>query len=344
MTRAVMSNPPTIGILESLQLDLAKALEHVENIRRKIADVERIAAEAARLNLILTPAASYKPQGELETLGDLIQIYLTVEGSPYRKLSHASKQHYATLLALVREDRGSERLAELKKEDFENWHSKWSEGGKKSSGHAKIGMVRNVLGYGNADLRDENCARLYGVLAKLKFKPPVSRTIQLSQTQADQIRLMAHSVKRPSIALAQAFQIGVGMLQKDVIGEWVPVGEKAVSDIMHDGFKWVRGVRWNEIDENFTLRHASDWQGDVECDLRKCRVVMDELNKQYGVSIERPVRSLLPLSGAIIVADKDKLPWDAVEFRRQWRKLADACGIPDTVRNGDSRTKRGWPN
>jgi hypothetical protein len=51
------------------------------------------------------------------------------------------------------------------------------------------------------------------------------------------------------------------------------------------------------------------------------------------------LRSQLPASGAIIVSDRDRLPWDAVEFRRQWRKLADACGIPKTVRNADSRAR-----
>ena len=42
-------------------------------------------------------------------------------------------------------------------------------------------------------------------------------------------------------------------------------------------------------------------------------------------------------SGPIVVSEWDKLPWTAIEFRRWWRIVADACGIPREVRNMDSR-------
>ena len=39
--------------------------------------------------------------------------------------------------------------------------------------------------------------------------------------------------------------------QKDVIGEWVPRSEPGPSDIWNsDGEKWLRGLRWQEIDGN----------------------------------------------------------------------------------------------
>jgi hypothetical protein len=341
-----MSETPVLGILETLRLEKTRLAEqqaaidrrHAE-IDREMADIERLAAVAAQFNLDLVPKPGTAATAPLDTLGDLIQIYLTVENSPFRKLTHSSKRHYETLLGLIREEHGAELLANLTKEDFEAWYEKWSEGGKQSSGHAKISMVRNILGFGTSAMNDAKCLPLSGILSKLRYKAPKGRTEKLTKVQADQIRLMAQSVKRPSIALAQAFQFDVDLLQKDVIGEWVPLSEKGFSDITTEDMKWVRGLRWNEIDDDFILHHPSDsWQGDVERDLKEYPMVMDEFRK-LGLNTERPLRSQLPASGAIIVSDRDRLPWDAVEFRRQWRKLADACGIPKTVRNADSRAR-----
>lgn len=341
-----MSETPVLGILETLRLEKARLADqqaaidrrHAE-IDREMVDIERLAAVAAQFNLDLVPKPGTAAAAPLDTLGDLIQIYLTVENSPFRKLTHSSKKHYETLLGLIKVEHGAELLTNLAKEDFEDWYEKWCEGGKQSSGHAKISIVRNVLGFGTSVLGDAKCLPLSGILSKLRYKAPKGRTEKLTQVQADQIRLMAHSEKRPSIALAQAFQFDVDLLQKDVIGEWVPLSEKGFSDITTEDMKWVRGLRWNEIDGDFILHHPSDsWQGDVERNLKEYPMVMDEFRK-LGLSTERPLRSQLPASGAIIVSDRDKLPWDAVEFRRQWRKLADACGIPKTVRNADSRAR-----
>jgi hypothetical protein len=40
--------------------------------------------------------------------------------------------------------------------------------------------------------------------------------------------------------------------------------------------------------------------------------------------------------GPIVVTANGR-PWEQVEFRRAWRKVARAAGIPDNVRNADSR-------
>ena len=45
----------------------------------------------------------------------------------------------------------------------------------------------------------------------------------------------------------------------------------------------------------------------------------------------------MPAKGPIIDSELTGRPWAAPEFRRQWRKIARACGIPDAVFNMDSR-------
>jgi hypothetical protein len=46
---------------------------------------------------------------------------------------------------------------------------------------------------------------------------------------------------------------------------------------------------------------------------------------------------MLPAAGPVIVCEYSKVPWLPGEFRRKWRMVARSIGIPDEVRNMDSR-------
>jgi hypothetical protein len=39
-----------------------------------------------------------------------------------------------------------------------------------------------------------------------------------------------------------------------------------------------------------------------------------------------------------VICDTNGLPWTDNEYRRKWRKVANACGIPKNVWNMDSRS------
>jgi site-specific recombinase XerD len=133
---------------------------------------------------------------------------------------------------------------------------------------------------------------------------------------------------RPSIALAQAFQFELMLRQKDVIGEWVPIREPGISDVQADGLKWLRGIRWEEIDQNMVLRHlTSKRQKMIEVSLRNAPMVIEEM----------ALLGAQPANGPIIVSEWDRLPWTGPEFRRWWRIVAEAAGVPKEVRNMDSR-------
>ena len=133
-----------------------------------------------------------------------------------------------------------------------------------------------------------------------------------------------------SIALAQAFQFDGTMRQKDIVGEWVPMDEPGpLSDTISGNEKWVRGIRFEEIDQNLILRHVtSKRQKAIEVNLRLAPMVMDELHRL----------SYLPSAGPVIVREYDGKPWRSGEFCRQWRKVARAAGVPDAVFNMDSRS------
>lgn len=49
-------------------------------------------------------------------------------------------------------------------------------------------------------------------------------------------------------------------------------------------------------------------------------------------------RDLLPATGPVILCEIHSYPWTDCEYRRKWRKVATACGIPKNVWNMDSRS------
>jgi len=161
--------------------------------------------------------------------------------------------------------------------------------------------------------------------AVAKIQPVHSRKLIAENTM---LRQVEYSL--PSIALAQALQFELCLRQKDVIGEWVPLAEPGISTVTWHGRKWLRGLRWEEISSNLILNHAMSKSrtGKVlEFDLKLYPMVMAELAK-----IPQEKRA-----GPLIVCELTKRPWVQNHFRDKWRGVARKAGVPDTVKNMDSR-------
>lgn len=94
-------------------------------------------------------------------------------------------------------------------------------------------------------------------------------------------------------------------------------------------FKWLRGIRWQEMGQDLILHHEQSHDGkEIELDLKSAPLVMAEIKKQFP---ERPSQ------GPIIICEPTGLPWTAQEFRRWWRKIANEAGVPKGVKNRHSR-------
>lgn len=287
------------------------------------------------------------------TLRSLITCYRTDPDSGFKKKRYASRIHYDNMLRPIEKEYGDLLLSEIKARIFYRWHDKWNEGGKTTIGRAKITMLRILFNYGASLLEDADCLRLATALSNMTFAAPKPREERLTADQATAIRAKAHERRKHSVALAQAFQFECMFRQKDVIGEWVPNSEPGVTDIFRGSkLKWLRGIRWEEIDANMILRHTTSKRNKpIALDLKNAPMVCEELNLLYPGSIRYEEvkkgnktvvqvvadRSLMPAKGPIIVAERTKLPWNTMGFRIVWRELADACGIPKTIRNMDSR-------
>ena len=261
------------------------------------------------------------------TIRSLSQCYQTDKDSTFRKNRYQTRRHYEILLRRVERDHGDERVADLRGRDMLRWHEDWTASGV-SMAHSLMGMVRTILGFGMTLLECGECARMCAVLSKQKFAMGRSRNVHLTAAMADAIRAEAHSRGFPSIALAQALQFEGMLRQKDVIGEWVPLNEPGTSIEIVDGKKWLRGVQWSEI-EGMVLRHVtSKRQKLVEIDLNNAGMVRAELARLGA----------LPTKGPMIVCESTGKPWTGHYFRETWRKIARAAGVPDNVRNMDTRS------
>jgi len=212
--------------------------------------------------------------------------------------------------------------------------------------HALITQLRTMVSFGVEVLQDRDCERAALILHKMQFSPPKIKAPELmTADQARRICDYAHEKKVPSLALAQAFQFDCELAQKDVIGEWVPLSELGKPTGVVDqtkGLKWMWGLRWEEIDDDLVLHHVTSRHGKpVVKDLNNAPMVRKELEATYGAPL---TRAKLPVSGVVVVLEKTKQPWAAPKFRETWRKFAKACGVPDNIKNKNSKKGKGSTN
>lgn len=265
----------------------------------------------------------------IETVAYLTDQYRTHPDSGFHKLRYRTRENYNSVLKRLENDIGTVLIAALDEPRVRQQHAIWVESGE-AMAHALINMLRIIAAFGTKVLKSRACRELKLTLHDIRFPVVKGRTERMTEEMADAVRAMAHKLRRPSLALAQAIQWETGLRQKDVAGEWVPTTEPGVSDVIYGDMKWLRGLRWSSIDQNLILRHkTSRSQKDVEFDLRKMRMVMEEFDRLKN---GRPQNN-----DPIIVFEKTQRPYLTHTFRREWRKIADAAGVPKAIKNMDSR-------
>lgn len=284
------------------------------------------------------------------SLASLVHCYKTDGDSPYQKNRYHVRQNRDSMLKRIVTRHGDVAVADIKARLLLAWHRDWTNNGQKlATGSAFIGQLRALFSFGATLLEDPECERLCGVMHKMRFPSTKPRSVSITAEDATAIRAKAHEFGWDSLALGQAFQFDCTLRQKDVAGEWVPLKEPGISDVVRFGYKWLRGLRWEEIDDNLILRHiTSKKQKLTTVDLKLAEMVLAELQVycegQPVVTVNETTkkvtvhRHLLPASGPIILNEQTAYPWGGNEYRRKWRILANACGIDKAKFNMDSRS------
>jgi hypothetical protein len=278
-----------------------------------------------------------------DTISELIECYRSDPHSSFAKLSYSVKIKHGRLLARIVREHGQVSIQRLRNRDLIVWHQAWLGDGKIAMAHALMSRLRVVFRFGATILEDRECSRLADALADMRFEKPSLRNQSISSEQAKTIRVTAIAwFGWYSIALAQAFQFELGLNQKAVIGEWV-IDKTSPSDVQRKTDrgveKWISGLRWSDLDDNFILRPAvGKTTRQRAFDLREKRMIMEELALLFQTPIAKLTRSHLPRSGPIVLNDISGLPFSTSEFRRKWRLVANRAGIPNNITNKDSKT------
>lgn len=277
------------------------------------------------------------------TIRELVTEYCESEFSPYKKLRQPTRNSYNGMLRRIVDHVGDVRLSAVNYRTLLAWHKHWTKGGRHVvTGHGFMSMYRTLFGFGLMLLEDDECERLVAVMSKAKFEMGKHREQHLTAEQVIAIRMEARRVGRGSIALAQAIQFEGTFRQKDIVGEWVDRSEPGLSEIVSPRFgKWLRGIRWNEIDANLILKHVtSKKQKLVTVDLKLADMVMEEWARDYpGLLTGHGTvnRHLLPDNGPVIVDEETGRPYLTWKFRKLWRAIATTVGVPQDVQNRDTR-------
>jgi hypothetical protein len=264
------------------------------------------------------------------TFAGLIQSYRSHEESPYRRLKHAVRVNYDNSLNRLILEIGHERIATWSAESVQHAHDEmWGANGKIAMGHNMVAKLRLLCTFGSTTLNDDACIRLSAILGNMRFPTPKGRKGGLlTRDQIRAIRVIAREQYGwDSISLAQAFQLEFPKLRMaDILGEWVPLSEPGTSEIVKGDEKWLRGLRWSDIDENMVLHRMltggrRGQHKEVAYNLKRSAMVIEEINR---IPVERR-------TGPMVVCEYSNLPWSANEFRRKWRMVATKAGVPPSI-------------
>ncbi|MEY5061654.1 MAG: hypothetical protein RIS45_1575 [Planctomycetota bacterium] len=260
-------------------------------------------------------AAKAAPAQSDGTIRSLSRIYQTHESSPFHGVQANTRRLYEYELRLIESTIGATPLAAIRAEHFTRWY-KAARGPDDEirKAHGFMKRLRAIISFGVA-AEVEGCERLHTILSRMQFEQPARRDSVLTYDMAAAIIEAAHAMGRPSIALAQAIQFETGLRQTDVIGQW-------------EGSRWHSGLVWQAIGTDMVLSVRTSKTGaTVTHDLSAMPLVVREIER-----FPRDRRI-----GPMIVNEETGRPYLALVFSRNWRKVADAAGIPSTIWNRDSR-------
>jgi hypothetical protein len=320
----------------------ARLLEEAETLARDMAEMDRLQAELDRLaakHVGAIGAAKIGQQAVVGSLANLIDQYR--KSSAYKNVQHKTRKFYDILLKRVLEECADAKITDFDATYINRLWEGWKAGGKITMARSLIGMVRSLVNFGATVLDDGDCDRASMTIHRMRFEmAPRSQKEPLTAAHVGAILSKAHEMGLPSVALAQALQFECGLHQKDVIGEWVPEDEPGISNVNSEdrigrSIKWLRGLRWEDISSNWFLSFsAGNGRKPIEIDLSKKQMVMEEMGRM-GFILQRPA------SGPIIKDDNSGRPYMYGMFRANWRKVADAAGVPRSVKNMDSHAGAG---
>ena len=276
------------------------------------------------------------------TLGALARRFQIDEESPVQGWKYNTRRSQLCIVGTIERAFGARVLSALHLADFRRWYNV-AKAPKKEGEPERIDrackimkMIREMLRYGIAAEFDQaQCIRLATILKATEFKQPKRRRTRLELTHVEAFIPKAIEAGRISLALGTAIQFETGMRQRDVIGEWLPIlaGKEPTGIVVHgarakETRRWANGLTWADLGKDPVISKETTKTGAlVAHDLKLMPLVVQVLRL---IPAERRF-------GALIIDEAAGRPYAEFAYAREWRAVARAAGIPDSVWNSDAR-------
>ncbi len=295
--------------------------------------------EAHKTDVERTPSVRLRPRFD-GTVGSLCRLFQEHPDSTFHDVKRNTRKTYGDSLKVIEATVGQRVIRNVTTLDVRRWYKSWktpkAEGGRErvDRAHDAVSIFRMVLRFGAA-LRHKECGELDRELAMVRFERGGAREQQMTFAQAVAFVRKALELGQAGTitpARARAMAIGVAaqfdllLRQKDVIGEWAPAEPGVVGAVYAGGAMWTGRFRWDNL-PGWKLRlKTSKTRSAIEFDLTNYSLLFPLLD---AVPHEERV-------GAIVKGERD-LPIRERSYRKWFRKIARAAGIPDDIWLMDSR-------
>jgi hypothetical protein len=275
------------------------------------------------------------------------RVYQEHPKSNFHKVKRNTRKSYTDSLKIIEATVGKRLIRNVTVLDVQYWYDQWRKPiepqGKEriDRAHDAVCMFRTVSRF-MAALRKPECKQLAEEMSLVKFERGGAREQEMTYEHAisfvrTALGLGCNGVipedRARSMAIGVATQFETLLRQKDVIGEWgpttaqrkIPVGQATVTagDQIWAGY--------------FTWENIPGWRWRIKTSKSKYRAPAVFDLSIYPMLF--PLLDSVPFEqrqGAIVKGDSG-LPIRERSYRKWFRQIARAAGIPDDVWSMDSR-------
>lgn len=277
------------------------------------------------------------------------RVYQTHKMSRFHSVKHNTRKTYVDSLKVIEQTVGARQIRRLTTLDVQHWYDQWKkpayEGGQErvDRAHDAVSMFRTVLWFMTA-LRVPECKLLAEELKAVKFEKGGAREQEMTYTQVTAFIRKALELGEAGVmprdralymAISTAAMFELLLRQKDIIGERLTAEQlmrtkipKGASVLKFDSFAWAGFFTWENV---------PGWIWRMKTSKSKYRAAAEFDLTRYGLLM--PLLEAVPQAqrtGAI-VKDETGRPVREGSYRRWFRQVAKAAGIPDEVWNMDTR-------
>lgn len=279
--------------------------------------------------------ASGRPQGQVEfdgTFASLVKLYEQSSDSNYGELRPATQKVYSKNMSLLMQSIGTRCIDAVTGADVRRWYKNLAapskEGGPARTNYAylMVSILKAVVGFG-ASLGYDSCLKLRAQMSAAKFKQGGARKTRITYIQLVAFCTEARKQGRHSMARGLLLQHELAFRARDVIGEWIEDFE-GTDGIRSRRKVWGGGLTWAHIGQDGVLRKTTTKTG---------APAAHRISEYSELVADLALTPADHRIGPLVISESTGLPYNAPQYRRFFRIIARAAGIPDEIWAMDAR-------